>query len=400
MQDELQLLAPSPVHHRAEMFDLIAKCFPHPDFYSFRARLREGYLDDSHYDWSVGRIGVLDGHIVTHYGVWDYQMRIGAARVRTAGIGVVATDGNCRGHGLMDKTARASIAAMRPAGYDFSLLFGISNFYHRFGYTRAWSDTSYFVPVSELPTEKPAGTITEFEPAPRADLAQLYNRAFAATTGTAVRPTYRAALNLRKEVTGFAWKKAGVLAGYVFIAFSGQRAECHEAVGDAEQVLRVIGLLARQRHCTEVRFDPLPIHSDLARRLRQGSCRAETHYVRCGGAMIRTINLSQALSKMTGVLAERLASSPLKSWQGTLALANAEESAALQIARGRIKVCPGGRSVHRLAAGDELSQFLLGTDAPAEIIARGQTRCRGAAAELAEVLFPAQHPILHAADRY
>jgi len=38
----------------------------------------------------------------------------------------------------MAKTVAATIEAMSQVGYDMTVLFGIPDFYHRFGYVRAW----------------------------------------------------------------------------------------------------------------------------------------------------------------------------------------------------------------------------------------------------------------------
>ena len=135
--DRLEVIAPDRKRHAEELYDLLWKAFPYEEYYGFLDRCRWGYIGGSHYDWNSSRIGILNGRIVTHWGVWDFRMRIGVARVRVGGIGVVATDARHRKRGLMNRTADNALGAMRSAGYDMSLLFGIDEFYHRFGYVRA-----------------------------------------------------------------------------------------------------------------------------------------------------------------------------------------------------------------------------------------------------------------------
>jgi predicted acetyltransferase len=132
----LELFAPDPRLHGEELIDLIAKSFG--SYFRMRDNCRKGYVLDSHYDWQASRIGLIDGRIVTHYGVWGYDMRIGAACVRVGGIGGVATHAGFRKRGLMAKTVAATIEAMSQVGYDMTVLFGIPDLYHRFGYVRAW----------------------------------------------------------------------------------------------------------------------------------------------------------------------------------------------------------------------------------------------------------------------
>ena len=187
MTDNFVVMAPDPKRHAAAVLDLISKTFG--GYFAFHQRSREVYVLHSHYDWASSRIGVVGEQVVSHFGVWDYQMRIGLARVRTGGIGAVSTHGDYRKHGYMDKTARDAVEAMRAAGYDMSVLFGIWNFYDRFGYTRAWSETIYKCQRGDLTKERPAHKLRRFVMSPREDVAELHNQWFATATGTAVRPT-------------------------------------------------------------------------------------------------------------------------------------------------------------------------------------------------------------------
>ena len=235
--DELTIVAPDR-RNREEMYDLIAKVFSHRGYFAFRDYCRDAYIGHSRYDWAASRVGYLDGRMVTHWGVWEYPMRIGAARVRTAGVGVVATHGDYRKRGLMEKTARSSVEALGGLGYDMTMLFGIADFYHRFGYVRAWNEYTHVVAVADLPAEKPAVRLRKFTPGRRADLAALYNRQFAGFTGTAVHPTF---LRCRypERWRGYQWMDAsGKLAGYVVAALDGGQIECVEACGDVAEVLR------------------------------------------------------------------------------------------------------------------------------------------------------------------
>lgn len=403
MSEPLRLIAPDPVKHRDEMLDLIAKVFSHSGYYDFHGRLREGYYGNSHYDHAASRIGILDDKIVTHYGVWDYQMRIGTARVRTGGIGVVATHGEYRKRGLMDMTARASIEAMRMLGYDFTILFGIWNYYHKFGYTRAWADTNINAEIKLFP-EMPKGLKTKSAPAkPDDELAALYNRYHATSTGTAVRPTYRATFYpVDKNWTCTRWLgKNGKTAGYVLMKLENSRPVVMELVGDIATGLAVIRAEAENRDAWEVRFEKLPPESELGRWLRRGTCRVETQYIASGGAMIQLLNLRQALEKMAGELERRLAGSDAKKFSGTLAVGFHKETVGLAIKNGRVKVVPGPvKSAHAVHAGAALAQLLIGTDDPALVCAQQNIKLTGAAAELLPILFPQQPILLYQADRY
>jgi len=401
-RDELEITAPDKRRHGEALYDLLGKVFSEPGYYRARDMCRTGYINNSHYDWNASRVGLMGERMVTHYGVWGYQMRIGKARVKAGGVGGVATDGDFRKRGLMDRTARASLRAMRELGYDVTLLFGIDSYYHRFGYVRAWSATSYSVRLQDLPAERPAVPIRKFEARPRPDLAELYNRCYATITGTAVRPTYVRVGDPWHDVpTGYLWNGPdGKPAGYVMLSRSRSGISCKEYCGDAEQALRVLALLGRRRRCEEVHFDTIPYDTELAKRLRRGSCRAETNFRRCGGAMIHLLNLPAAMAKLAGELSRRLKASSISDWRGHLLIANERQQVMLEIGDEKVKLAPSGRRRHAIKGGEGVVQLLIGTDAPGEVIEANQMRVSGDARLLAEVLFPAQHPQLSAFDGY
>jgi len=80
--DGFKVLAPGPREHGEQVFDLFAKTFSQPGYFKMLRRAREQYIGGSHYDWNASRIGVIGDQVITHFGVWDYQMRIGSARVK------------------------------------------------------------------------------------------------------------------------------------------------------------------------------------------------------------------------------------------------------------------------------------------------------------------------------
>jgi len=396
---ELTFVRPDPKIHRDAVFDLIAKVFASREYWGMIAYCRNSYIDGSHYDWRASTIGLLGNQIVTHWGVLGYRMRIGRARVRTAGIGVVATHGDFRKKGLMVETACAGCEATRAAGYDMSVLFGISDFYHRFGYVRAWPERTYLVRAESLPPAPPGMKLRPFALRHRDDLARLYNRCNTHLTGTAVRPTFGAR---DKGWQGYLWSAPdGQPAGYVIV--SERKSKQFELIGhagDPQAVLGALGKLARTHRAREARLYSLHHDSDLARTLRRGNCSVETHYLRSGDAMIRTLNLAATMKKMCRELSARLRRSHLADWRGNLLIADSREEVLLKIDRSRVATAPAGRTKHAIRGGHEIAQLLIGADEPREIVEAGGIRLRGDAGRLIDVLLPNQRPALAAWDHF
>ena len=398
--NDLVLTAPDPKRHAAAIFDLTGKCFSHPEsYYHWLKHCREAYFGHANYDWSASTVGLLRGKVVTHWGVWGYRMRIGTARVRTAGIGAVATDGMLRRRGLMRRTAAAGVQRAAAAGYDMSVLFGIHDFYHRFGYVPAWPDLAYVAQLDDLPRGRPACRATRFCPHHRDDLADLYNRASAAHTGTAVRPT-----RLRcddKRLRGYVWRGSdGRAAGYLVVRLRGRELDHVDSCGETREVLRHLGAVARRVGVHEVRFPNLHHRSGLAEWLRRSAGRLETRWRRSGGAMVRTLNLPAALAKMTGELSRRLRRSHLAAWRGGLLIADPRQRVLLAIADGRVRAAPPAPTPHAVRGGEEIARLLIGADEPEEVVAAGGIRLAGQARKLLPVLLPNEHPVLNSLDRF
>ncbi len=216
------------------------------------------------------------------------------------------------------------------------MLFGIANFYRRYGYVPAWSAVSYFARVADLPTGPPAVPVQKFAVHPRADLAELYNAYYSEMTGTAVRPTFlRGGHSWQGDTEGRLWKQDGQPAGYVVLARKGSQLRCLEYAGDSMQALRVMAALGRKVGCPEIHFATIPERSVLMKLLRRNHCRVEMKYARDGGPMVRVINLASALRKMEGELTRRLQASALAKWRGDLVLSCGDDQAALKIGRGK-----------------------------------------------------------------
>jgi predicted acetyltransferase len=330
-------------------------------------------------------------------------MRIGSARVRVGGIGAVSTHSDYRKRGYMEQTVQDTLTAMHERNYDMTLLFGIKNFYHKFGYVSAWADYTHFCEVADFPTERPASRLYKFSPRSRKDLNDLYNAYYATTTGTAVRPTYLKVGSTfgLNALEGYLWKDATDMpAGYVIFNRENDQIECLEYCGDVEQTLRVLGMFCRQYRCKEVRFGMMPYNCDLSKRLRRQNCRIETYFLQNCGAMIRTVNLGSTLGKLTGELSQRLQASIYADWQGNLLIADTREQVMLSITNGQVEITSPRETAHSIKGGEEIAQLLIGRQEPNETVDEHNIMLSGDAAALIQVLFPAQYPTIHHLDHY
>jgi predicted N-acetyltransferase YhbS len=368
------------------------------------------YIGKSHYDPNVSRIVLLHHEVVSHWGVWGYDMRVGEVLLKTGGVGAVATKEPYRKHGLMTQLGRESLEAMRKAGYDLSVLHGFTSNYARFGYVRSWTDTSYEVHIDDVNVQGQAPFLTRIELNNNHAADMLYNATHAHLAGTAVRPTYQNVLMRRRQVYGW-MDNSGTLLGYVYVEpIEDEVLLCMEVAGNTQMALLVLLQLARVNKCSRIRFETLPHTHPMLVHLRRDTVRVVTDYnksygLKDSGWMIRLINLRSVLEKLSSDFTARLKDSLLATWQGRLLLASDEEQVALEINCGNIFVTLSESSQQNsnhpsVEGGHHLVQLLIGTEEPLEVAQAAQMKLTNGADKLIQILFPRRYPTLASWDQF
>ena len=402
----------APSFERAEeLYDLTAKVFAAGGYFEFLRYCRQSYFAGSCYDWQASRVALVGGRLVGHVGIWRYRMRVGRARLVTGGVGAVLTHPDYRRRGVGARLMRAVVRTMRAGGYQFSMLFGIRDFYHRFGFVPAWAETTVTARVEDLPSEKLRFSLRRV---PLKELLsgtgavmRLHRRDDARRTGTALRPLYRRPGGYRLAYRCHALSDdAGRVRGYVLTRRDGRSLRVAEVGGlgrgcGVRQLLAAIRTIARRDRCDRILTEHLAYGHPLCVALRGGSCTVELRHIRSGGPMARVISLRGCLEAMTGELSDRLAASALRGFSGTVLVQAVGEKVALRLGRGRVRLADPPRAVQaRISAGPEIARLVLGAEPPAVLAQQGAVRFSGAAAELAEVLFPQQWPMAYGLDHF
>lgn len=326
--------------------DLVAKAFG--TYARLHDECERWYLLHSHYDWAASALGLLDGDLVAHWGIWRYRMRIGRALVRCGGVGAVATTARHRRRGLMVRTAPHSLARMRARGYHLSVLFGIHGYHGRFGYVSAWPESRWHLGRADLPGDLPRLTLRRIPALPRPELVRLHNQCNRGLTGTAVRPTYGSWCAMREGVDAYCWGPPDRPEGHVLVQGDGPALVCLEATGDPEAALSA---LSRRRALPQLRFEALPYRSALAARLRALNSRYEQQYASAGDAMVRLLDLRGCLGAMLPELSARLAASELRDYRGRIAVEGPEGAVGLVLAAGRVALGPARPSRSAVRGG-------------------------------------------------
>ncbi|TFH06205.1 MAG: GNAT family N-acetyltransferase [Spirochaetales bacterium] len=396
MQPTFHIASPSSSSQLHSLTEIFAKTFS--AYWERVDYVLDGYIPHSNYDWNASRVGLIDGEVATHFGVWDFGMRIGSAVARVAGIGAVATLKTHRGHGLMAKTAGACVEGLGDAGYDMTLLFGIPNFYHRFGYVVTFTENQFLLSTRDLPAPSQDVVIEPFTGDVKV-LAQVYNRENEGITGTYVRPTYG---SNRRPGTDRIYT---IPSGYVVVARDADTLEVVDCAGDPAEVVAAIRKLASAEVTPRIRFTFLPRRSRVGEYLQTVSHTFQAEHKPTGGPMIKIVNLHSLFEKLSGEMSRRLKASPLSGYDGSLVLEGDGETVVLEIAGGTVhKVRPGSSDAvdasGTVSAGAGLARLVLGDTEPARICRQEGITTTGDAVHLVPILFPDQEPSTILWDRF
>ncbi len=400
--DSVQIIAPEPERHLDDISHLVAMTFG--DYWLRRERYRTGYFVDSAYDWDTSRIAYIGDTLVGHFGVFAMTLRFGRARLRVAGVGAVACHAEYRRRGIVRELTTAAREQMAAAGYHASLLYGIPDFYHRFGYVTAWPELYWKAQACDLPADAPqTEEITDWT-----ELAECFNRWHEAVPGTAVRPTFLSNPRPHKQ-SGRLWRAGdGSVAGYLVSGPSEGALLVTDIAGEPETALAVTRRTAAEAWCPTVVLETMPPASPYVDALRRRKHRLLAEAEPNGGPMARVVSLRQSLEELKPEFPRRLRSlgilRPVR-----LTLSDGRECCLIEAAAdGPARIEPvtttgtGGpapRLGPHLDAGDALIRLLFGTHTIDELLSEGSAGADDEAAAAARALFPKLDPSLPSWDR-
>jgi len=383
--------------------------------------------------WRLSRtVWAHDGAPIAHIRIADRTMTLGAARVRVAGIGDVCTHPFRRKRGLMRTLFAHVNQFMREERYDLSLLWGIPNFYDKFGFIVALSQEWFTVPRQqvarlEAPYKGRRSRRTDAEA-----ILKLFRDDLACRDGAMdrwgdawlrrlvrekwcrileddrgrPRAYYRGSprddgtfavteVSLGPRPDGGSPRAAGPNAAGI------RRAAGRQSPAAVVSVLADAAKMAAACEKGKVRFD-LPVEHPIGQFCFADGCESTRQGWHRGGGMARIANLESLCQRMAPEWERLLASSPVADWTGRLRLKTDIGTVDLAIARGYVKAePPSGRASAVLAADqDKLCRLVVGYHTPATAALLGEARISREAMPLAAALFPRRSLAIFPGDRF
>jgi len=340
------------------------------------------------------------------------DMRIGSILVKAGGVAGVGTDETERGHGYASLVVAEATRFFADTNHDIAVLYGIPDFYHRFGYIPVLPVTTVFLELKDVLTVRPPAangfTTRAVQPDDWLAVLNLYEYNNAARSGTLKRPRatwqgYRRGTQWEYQVeTMVVTNGSSEVIGYA--AFDDVDNACRVAELGYQSAAVFPTLLATMiEKAQRCRTDQIEIHlppdHPFARFCRTYGCRVVTTYQRNQDGMARIINARSLLEKLTPLLTERAAAQP--EFNGSLALQTEEGAVTLAVNDGHVTVTDDASPAWTLTLPQaQLAQLVMGYRGIQEINLDEGVEAPPAAIPLIDVLFPVGQPWMACTDYF
>ncbi len=210
--------------------DLMARV--HFQDYSIGARwLRDAAASYPGFRPEHTRIALCNGQVAAALRLTTDTIRIGEARLKMGGLGCVSTAGPYRNRGVARELILDTLRYMRAQKIHVSMLFGIPNFYHRFGFATSLAEYSSAIATREaLDAECPPYKEREIKPGDIPALQKMHEANETGATCSLVRgAAHIANLWHRWRDTRVLMDPRGKLIAYFVPAWTSEDLEIHEA---------------------------------------------------------------------------------------------------------------------------------------------------------------------------
>ncbi|MHB0997988.1 MAG: GNAT family N-acetyltransferase [Armatimonadota bacterium] len=260
----------------------------------------------------------VDDQVVSWLTLIDYQMRIGMSQVRMGGIAGVGTKEDQRMKGYSSKLLHDTNSYMLDEGYDVAFLFGIPDYYYKFGYSVCQAEPVFTFPVKEAPFIHVTSDIFQIRDASKPDvdsILDLYNKNNIERTQSIVRFTeYFDGISKGSSYgvpadTLVVTDASEEFIGYIALDKSEDKVNVVEVESSDRSafpmMLKHLTDIAESRGCENITFY-IPYDHPFIEYIRRFNCSLNTNYNRCQGAMMRIINQDSLFRKLQNVLIARL----------------------------------------------------------------------------------------------
>ena len=353
------------------------------------------------HEWGTLVEAMLGEEPVSSLKIHDLRVRVGDVILRCGGIGAVGTVRQHRLKGYSRALLEDAVAYMRDQGYHLSALFGIPNYYDKYGFAPALIESEVSIVTRDAELAQAQYAIRESLPQDAGPMVEIYERICAQRTGCVVRDPakwsgFHRGAGWTDRVGTFVVLDGEQIVGYACYNLDPWRYAINE-VGyrDAsvyETLLAEVANRAVSMRVERITFC-LPPDDPFARYCRRYGADVTIKYRRCAGGMARLADQTAALELLLPLFRQRLRDVGLAEWAGEIVLETDLSTDRLAFGRGGVS--------HRLRLPQwALAQLILGYRSAEDALSE-----RGAAADadvrpVLRALFPEGYPYMWPDDRF
>jgi len=344
----------------------------------------------------------------------DFNVRIGTQEVLLGGIGGVYTKKEYRMKGYASKVMHHAVSWMKERSYPLSGLFGISHFYHRYGYAVFMGEHRLSILAKNAEDAKCHHVIEEFDEKDekqREAIVRIYNENNATRSGTVVRKEdewkgFKKGISWEHKPIAYIVKDGDEIVGY----FARERWQFGDTMsiveigaknGDYKVFESIVAYLVKR--AIEERFAYLEFYlpadhefTDFA--LRYGYY-LRSDYPKVANGMARIIDLRELFTKITPELERRLKAHN-SNYSAVLNINTDIGSVTLRVDGEVIEVLEEKRTGYEMKINqDALAQLVLGYRSVKDIV-HGYAKIDSEALPLLNALFPRSIPYVWQPDRW
>ena len=341
----------------------------------------------------------------------EYQMRFGSAKLKMGGIAGVGTNEEHRNKGYSRRVMEDSTAFMTENGFDVAMLFGIPNFYPKFGYATVLPETWIYLGTEEAQAAVSTYQIRKFETDDVPKILSLYAANNAERTGTPLRDEtrwkkFKMGSSFRVDADPYVVLDEGnAVIGYFVCDDTEENCTlCDIGFQDRtifETVVRF--LVDRARHIGAAQIQcRIPADHPFTIFCRRYGCRTHTNNPKNSSGMMRIINQSSTLKGISSVLEERLRrSTHFSQWSGKMLISTDLGEDCLEIDRGRVAHTNSRANASYLEIPqDKLIQLMMGRRSIEDLALEPDVWVAKEIIPVLEAFFPLGHPHVWWPDRF
>lgn len=355
----------------------------------------------------------MDDEVVSFLTVIDHSIRIGSAPIRMGGIGAVETKKKHRKKGYMRILMEDTVAYMKHEGYDVSMLFGISNFYTKFGYAVCLPSHKCTLSTRDAEAaEQDAGeyTIRVIEQEDLDSVLTLYNENNHGRTCSIIRrkeyfQEFRRGSRYGRPADHFLIEDDHkALLVYAVFDQSEQEVNVVEVESRDDRVFPALlyefAKMAIKRRCGHLTLFMPPDHpfAEFAHRV---GCECITRYSKDGEGMMRIIDQASLFEKIQGELGRRMADSKFEDYSGSLSIRTDLGNTTLEIHDGSPNMGSGQEPECFVDLPQaKLIQWIAGYRTVRDILSDPDVEASPSLGPLLANLFPETVPYVWLADHF